>query len=60
MGPLPAPNGVVPPMPYPGPAGGTVDRAAPPMPSEVTSEHAHAAGGRFRAAMQKMIHRTPR
>jgi hypothetical protein len=50
-----SPNGTVPPMPYPS----TADRAAPPMPSEVTNERAPSqgspAGGRFRAAMRRLV-----
>jgi hypothetical protein len=42
-------------MPYAG-----ADAMVPPMPSEVTDERTAVEGGRFRAAMLKMIHRGAR
>lgn len=66
--PLPARDGTVPPLPYPGATISrplsSADGAAPPMPSEVTNGHApgSAAARRWRTAMtplRKLTRRTP-
>jgi hypothetical protein len=67
-GPLPSPDGLVPPMPYPnthtaGPLS-SPDGTVPPMPWEATNAHTQGsvAAARWRTAMmplRKMMRRTP-